>query len=236
MKLLIILWLCWINMAWAVDKIPFSSTNCAPPVKHAAAPKKPILRIAPQPAEPIDPLLNQAYQAYLKGEFDLADRLYQQILKQDARNSDALLGLAAVAQHRGATQTAMNYYAQVLAFDPHNALANAGVSAFANNEERESQLKSWLHEQPDSASLYAALGNHYAAEARWSEAQQAYFNAYRLAPNDAEVAFNLAVSLEQLGQGKLAVPYYQRALQLDVGKHADINRTQLSQHIEALQR
>ncbi len=233
MKRLILLF-CGIQLAWAADKAPFTANNCAPMVKHI--PKKTLLRIAPQAVEPLDPLLNQGYQAYLKGEFEQAAHLYQQILQHDARNQDALLGLAAVAQHRGTPQTAMNYYAQVLAIDPHNALANAGVSAFASAEERESQLKNWLHEQPDSASLHAALGNHYASEARWSEAQQAYFNAYRLAPNDAEVAFNLAVSLEQLGQGKLAVPYYQRALQLDVGKHADINHTQLTQHIQTLQR
>ncbi len=215
---------------------PVAPSHCPPVTKPMRSSKKPMLQIAVQPVVPLDPLLQQGYQAYLNGEFDLAVAKYQQILQHDARNQDALLGLAAIAQHRGATQSAMAYYAEVLTLDPHNPLANAGLSAFANGEARESQLKNWLHEQPDSASLHAALGNHYAAEARWSEAQQAYFNAYRLAPNDAEVAFNLAVSLEQLGQGKLAVPYYQRALQLDVGKHADINRAQLSQHIEALQR
>lgn len=230
----LVFWLMVGTVAWAAE--PVTPTHCTPTAKSARPAKKPVLQIAPQPVAPLDPLLQQGYQAYLNGEFDSAVAKYQQVLQHDARNQDALLGLATIAQHRGATQMAMAYYADVLMIDPHNPLANAGLSAFSNAEERESQLKNWLHEQPDSASLHAALGNHYAAEARWSEAQQAYFNAYRLAPNDAEVAFNLAVSLEQLGQGKLAVPYYQRALQLDVGKHADINRAQLAQHIEALQR
>lgn len=222
------------TVVWAVE--PTVPNHCPPVTKSLRAAKKPTLQIVVQPVVPLDPLLQQAYQGYLNGEFDLAVAKYLQVLQHDARNQDALLGLATIAQHRGAMQIAMAYYADVLTIDPHNPLANAGLSAFANGNERESQLKNWLHEQPDSASLHAALGNHYAAEARWSEAQQAYFNAYRLAPDDAEVAFNLAVSLEQLGQGKLAVPYYQRALQLDVGKHADIQRAQLTQHIEALQR
>ena len=75
-----------------------------------------------------------------------------------------------------------------------------------------SRLKTALGNQPDSPDLYFALGNLYAQQSRWSEAQQAYFRAYAGDPDNADFLFNLAVSLDHLHQNKLAAQYYQMAL------------------------
>ena len=184
--------------------------------------------------ESIDPILNDAYLAYRSGELDRSQQLYRRALSLDSRNSDALLGLAAIAQRRGEDNQAAHYYALVMALDPRNAVANAGMSALTNDDNRESRLKTLLNEQPDSASLHFALGNYYAGQARWADAQQAYFNAYKVAPDDAELAFNLAVSLDRLGQSKSAAQYYQRALQLDTVHHAGFDHASISQRIKEL--
>ncbi|HSM97690.1 MAG TPA: tetratricopeptide repeat protein [Gallionella sp.] len=184
--------------------------------------------------EPIDPILNDAYLAYRSGKFDQAQQLYLKALNLDSNNTDALLGLAVIAQRRGADNVAAHYYAQVLALDPRNAVANAGMSALSNDDNRESRLKTLLNEQQNSSALHFALGNYYAEQARWGEAQQAYFNAYKLEPGNAELAFNLAVSLDRLGQNKPAGQYYQRALQLDPDHHAAFDHAHISQRIEEL--
>jgi len=184
--------------------------------------------------EPIDPILNDAYLAYRSGRFDQAQQLYLKALNLDSNNTDALLGLAVIAQRRGADNVAAHYYAQVMALDPRNAVANAGMSALSNDDNRESRLKTLLNEQQDSSSLHFALGNFYAGQARWGEAQQAYFNAYKLESGNAELAFNLAVSLDRLGQNKSAAQYYQRALQLDPDHHAAFDHAHISQRIEEL--
>lgn len=44
------------------------------------------------------------------------------------------------------------------------------------------------------------------------EAQQAYFEAYRLESDNADYLYNLAVSLDHLKQARLALDYYQKAL------------------------
>ncbi|MBI5428927.1 MAG: hypothetical protein HY938_00520 [Nitrosomonadales bacterium] len=116
--------------------------------------------------EPIDPILNDAYQAYLGGQFDQAQQLYLRALKLDARNADALLGLAAIAQRRGADNIAAHYYAQVLELDPRDAVANAGMAALTTGGNSESRLKTLLNEQQDSSALHFALGNRYAAQSR----------------------------------------------------------------------
>jgi tetratricopeptide (TPR) repeat protein len=184
--------------------------------------------------ELIDPLLNNAYLAYRGGKFEQAQQLYHEVLKLDSSNTDALLGLAVIAQRRGADSLAAHYYAQVMALDPRNAVANAGMSALTTDDNRESRLKTLLNEQQNSSSLHFALGNYYAGQARWGEAQQAYFNAYRLEPDNAELAFNLAVSLDRLGQKKPAAQYYQSALQLDPEHHAGFDHAKISQRIEEL--
>ena len=209
------------------------------PQARSSSPARPNpIRIEQRSTEPVvDPLLNDAYLAYRNGKLDEAQQLYLAMFKKDVRNADALLGLATIAQQRGETQMAAQYYASVLALDPRNALANAGMSALsADSENNESRLKTLLREQGNSAALHFALGNLYAEQSRWGEAQQAYFNAYTLESGNAQFAFNLAVSLDHLGQGKLAVQHYQRALQLDQSHSAGFDHTQISQRAQELSR
>jgi tetratricopeptide (TPR) repeat protein len=184
--------------------------------------------------EPIDPVLNNAYLAYRGGNFEQSQQLYLKALTLDSNNTDALLGLGVIAQRRGEDNVAAHYYARVLALDPRNAVANSGMSALSDDSNRESRLKLLLNEQQNSSSLHFALGNYYAEQARWSEAQQSYFDAYKLAPDHAELAFNLAVSLDRLGQNKAAAQYYRRALQLDPENHAGFDHEKISHRIEEL--
>jgi len=171
-----------------------------------------------QQVDTITPLLEAAYRAYRAGDFATAQKNYGEVLRQDGNNRDALLGMAAIAQQQGQDAVAAQYYAQLLALDPRDALANAGMSSLGNGgqSDKESRLKLLLEQQPQSSALHFALGNLYAEQSRWGEAQQSYFDAYSLQPDAAQYAYNLAVSLDHLGQGKQAAQYYQRALQLDI--------------------
>lgn len=200
------------------------------------APRPPV-RIEPQRLAAVDPQLHEAYSAYRNGKPDEAQKLYQTMLAKDERNTDALLGLAAIAQQRGDGLTATQYYSRVLTLDPRNAVANAGMSALnAEDDGNESRLKTLLREQGNSAALHFALGNLYAMQSRWSEAQQAYFNAWTLESDNAGFAYNLAISLDHLGQGDLAARYYQRAQQLDPTHSAGFDHAQVSRRIEKLNR
>lgn len=231
------------------DLVPGIAAAKTPPPKAASKPKprraaRHPARMTPRTAspvhivqnteQPIDPVLNNAYLAYRDGKFDQAQQLYLKALSLDSKNTDGLLGMAAIAQRRGEDDVAAHYYAQVLILDPRNAVANAGMSAMSNDDNSESRLKMLLNEQQNSSSLHFALGNYYAAHSRWAEAQQAYFDAYKLAPDRAELAFNLAVSLDRLGQDKAAAQYYRRALQLDTGQLADFDHAKVLQRIEEL--
>lgn len=180
--------------------------------------------------------LTAAYQAYQNGDLGTAWQRYREVLQKDAKNRDALLGMAAIAQQKGQDESAMQYYKHVLALDPRDPVAQAGLSAFATGDAatQESRLKQSLAQTPQSAALHFALGNLYTEQSRWGDAQQAYFNASRLEPANALFAFNLATSLDHLGQHKIAAQYYGQALQLDTTGNAGFDRVQTQRRMNQL--
>ncbi|MDD2833706.1 MAG: hypothetical protein PHD12_06815 [Methylotenera sp.] len=205
----------------------------------ARAPVREPLRLVSK-AQPVgvDPLLTAAYEAYTRGEDATAQQQYRQMLQKDVRNVDALLGMAAIAQRQGRQGDAVGWYQKVLETEPRNTTARAAISQIEADTDpvsAASRIKNMLALQPESANLYAALGNLYAAQQQWPAAQEAYFNASRFAPASADYAFNLAVSLDHLGKSGLALAQYERALSLlnDSGT-ASLDKSQLEARISAL--
>jgi len=209
--------------------------------------RTPLKLVSRTPAAGVDPTLLSAYEAYSRGDDAMAQKQYRQVLQSDTRNVDALLGMAAIALRQSRYADANGWYQKVLEIEPRNstalsAVANLQISgesadaATADYASTESHIKSMLAQQPEAANLHAALGNLYAAQSQWSLAQAAYFNASRYAPNSADYAFNLAVSLDQLGKSGLALAQYQRALGLLTHSGAgSLDKAQLEARIQALQ-
>jgi tetratricopeptide (TPR) repeat protein len=168
----------------------------------------------------IDPALMAAYEALRLGNYEKAATLYGQVLSRIPNNVDAMLGLAAITWKQGRPNVASGYYGSVLELDPRNAHAQAGLIAILGNADpvaAETKLKQLIGREP-SGFLYFTLGNLYAEQGLWSQAQFAYFQAYQLDPDNSDYAFNLAVGLEHLGQSRPALDYYRRALDLSFKK------------------
>jgi tetratricopeptide (TPR) repeat protein len=164
----------------------------------------------------VNPAVSDAYAALQAGQYDTAQRLYAQALRNEPVNTDALLGLAAIAQHENRKNDAQYLYLKILDVDPRHALAQSGLIALmgdADPQASESRLKQLIAREP-SAPLYFNLGNLYAAQNLWPQAQQAYFQAHHLEPRNPNYAYNLAVGLEHIGQPRLALDFYRKALSL----------------------
>jgi Flp pilus assembly protein TadD len=222
------------------EPAPRIAKQSAPPaiVRHHVTRKQssPLL-IVKQPLDDSMALLQVAYASYQSGDFAAAWQQYNMALQQDNTNRDALLGLAAIARRQGADAQAAQYYRQLITLDPRDPDAAAGIAALEQGGgiNQESHLKLLLEQQPQSSALHFALGNLYAAQSRWAEAQHAYFDAYALQPGAAQYACDLAVSLDHLGQTKLATQYYQRALQLDAAGGAGFDHEQVDTRLHELQ-
>ena len=180
----------------------------------------------------------RAYTAYNLGNDNQAQTDYKLVLKQYGANVDAMLGLGAIAARQGRLADADGWYRKVLELEPRNEVAKSGMlsiqqAARPQAQVNESQIKSLLAASPADANLHAALGDLYAGQGNWSAAQQAYFEAYRFNPT-AENAFNLGISLDQLGKPTIALPYYQEALQ-KVDESSLIDTAALEARISSIQ-
>ncbi|HHJ40149.1 MAG: hypothetical protein AXA67_07400 [Methylothermaceae bacteria B42] len=160
--------------------------------------------------------LNRAWRAYQAGELGLAHRYYLSAHRLAPKDLDALLGLAAVAARERRIEEAQSWYRRALIFDPRNPHALAGLALLtgqASSTATEAVLQQQLKKDSKNAGLHFALGNLYARQNRWPQAQKAYFSALSKDQTNPDYAYNLAVSLDQMGKFNLARRYYQKAMQ-----------------------
>lgn len=183
----------------------------------------------------------RAFNALQGGRFAEAKSAYTQALRENPRDIDALLGLAALARRDGDTTSATELYERTLQNDPRNATAVSGLLALQGNGDpvqAESRLKSLIGLQNSDAdatsALHFALGNVYAGQRRWSEAQQAYFKAHTADSGNPDTLYNLAISLEHLNQRSLAHQFYQQALLASRQRAALFSRAEAEKRLAAL--
>jgi tetratricopeptide (TPR) repeat protein len=189
------------------------------------------------PVVSVDPQIERAYQALQRNDLAAAREDYQRVLSREPTNRDALLGLAAISLRTGDLDSAESRYLRLLEIDPRDTQAVSSLIALHGQLDpvaSESRLKTLIASQPEAAPLHFALGNQYAKQSRWPEAQAAYFRAYSVNPENADYAFNLAVSLDQLRQSKPALQYYQRALLLTELRAASFSRAQARARVQEL--
>ena len=234
----------------AIPGLPAAPTAAAPAIRTEAAPRVETPILKPAPVRPAAPLprsepppaevipnrpsapqvharVSTGYAAYLAGDLATARTEYEQALREEPANRDALLGLAALDVRAGRFEAAEGAYQRLLRADPRDAHAHAALIALRGGRfdpaAAESRVKSMLAENPGAHVLNFTLGNQFAQQGRWAEAQQEFFKAFAAEPENADFAYNLAVSLDHLRQPRLALEYYQRALGLAKARGASFD-------------
>ena len=208
-----------------------------PAAPHLAQPTVPIRLARTSPVA--DPTLTRAHGALQDGRLDQATQDFLLALQHDPNNTDALLALAAIAQHQGRGNEAEGWRQRALIADPSSPATQAavlgGTAAGADPLSTESRLKTLLTAQPQSAELNFTLGNLYAGQRRWGEAQQAYFNAVAADGDNPDYLFNLAISLDQLRQPRPAAQHYRLALEAATRRPAAFDTEQARRRLAELQ-
>lgn len=186
----------------------------------------------------VDPLLVEAYSAYQHRDYLRAGQLYSRVLRKQPGNRDALLGIAGVSILTGDTDTARRYYEKLLDISPGDSTARAALQSMQAGIDplrQSSRLQHMLESDRNNAHLHFSLGNRYLELGEWKKAQQAFFDAVRLAPDHPDYNYNLAVSLDHLAITDQALVYYQRAQELARFSATLFNSAQLERRIHELQ-
>ena len=217
-------------------KAPAQARRAASPAASPSEPDGPI-RVTKAPLK-VNPALMRGFDAFNRGDLALAQSEYEHAQKADPRNTDVLHGLAAIAVRQGRLDQAEALYRRIAEADPHDTVA---MSALINMRGQidpstaESRLKTLAADQPELAAPQFSLGNLYARHGRWNEAQQAYFRAYSAEPDNPDIIYNLAISLEHLRQNKLAAQYYGQAIAAAQTRTAGFDKVQAATRLRTLQ-
>ena len=180
--------------------------------------------------------LRRAQRAMASGDLVGAESNYGSVLKASPTNIVALLGMANLSATKGQHDRAQFYYQGVLAQSPENLNARAGLLNLASSASLDvgSALQQLLRESPEKPFLHASLGDYYLKRGEWSAAQAAYFDAFSRDPKNANYAYNLAISLDQMAKPKLALQFYQQALSLEKARPAHFDKAVLVARITVL--
>ena len=195
------------------------------------------IRVSKAPLK-INPALMRGFEAFNRGDLAVAQTEYEKAQKSDPLNTDALHGLAAIAVRQSRLDQAESLYRRIVEADPHDTVA---MSALINMRRQvdpgmaESRLKTLSADQPELAAPHFSLGNLYARHGRWNEAQQEYFRAYSAEPDNPDIIYNLAISLEHLRQNKLAAQYYAEAIAAAQNRTAGFDKAQAAARLRTLQ-
>lgn len=190
---------------------------------NAAAAELPVPAPAPitisRDAEQNDLLvaLQSAYRAYQRGDDSSAQTLYAGVLTRDQHNRDALLGVAAIAVRQKDFVRAQEIYSELLTLDPKDSVAQAGfvsVTASFDPLQQEARIKALLEQEPGASHLLFTYASFLMQQQRWLEATRTLLPAVAAQRDNADYAFNLAVSFDHLGQAEAAMKYYREALAL----------------------
>jgi Tfp pilus assembly protein PilF len=229
------------SAAQPAKELPAQKTKPEKAVAEAALPQPP-----PRPSPPmraaaaVQPRVQSGYAAYQAGDLSLARAEYEQALRDDPSNRDALLGIAAIEARSGRIGQAESYYRRLLQDDPRDPHAHAGLLALRAQHvdplQVESRIKTLLANDPEASVLHFSLGNQYARQGRWDEAQRAYAKAHAADPGNPDFAFNRAVSLDHLHQRVAALEQYRIALELAGTRSANFPLEGAAERVRQLSR
>ena len=184
----------------------------------------------------VDETIRLAYDAFISDDLVAAEAAYGQALASNPDRRDALLGMGAIAVRKGDLAHAYRNYANVLKRFPEDPIASAALFSLTGSrgEATAARLRMLLDTHADQPIIHFALGNWYARRGRWGDAQLAYFDAVRLEGDNPDYAFNLAVSLDRMGQSAAALDYYQKSLSLADSNGGNFNPANVLQRISKL--
>jgi predicted aspartyl protease/Flp pilus assembly protein TadD len=172
-----------------------------------------------------DKARDRALRALREGEFEVAEKLFRELLAKNARDKDARLGLSYTLYKKRELQDAYDHAARVVAVDPLSARAHAlmGAVVLAAGDFRLSveEFRTALSLKEDEALAIAGLAMVDFYENRPNASLTGLRRATFIDPNEPDYIFNLAQASARTERYKEAADAYERFLMIAPKTDAD---------------
>jgi protein O-GlcNAc transferase len=180
--------------------------------------------------------LSTAWEHHAAGRWELAERIYRQVLATEPGNWDALHLLGVLAGQNGRFAQAIEYLSAAARIDGNKPTVHCnlggGYLGLGKWQEAMGCYRRALELQPDYAEAYYGLGRAQHALGRLAEAVASYQEALRCKPDSVDALTNLGNVWGEKGRPEEAILCYRRALEIKPD-HApaayNLGNTQLGQ-------
>jgi Flp pilus assembly protein TadD len=164
----------------------------------------------------VDADIMRGYKALSQNQFSQAREAYSQVLSSNPTQRDALLGIAYAHQALGNTDQALSTLRRLVELYPRDSDGMSALYLIGGGDlvAEETRFKQLLDRSEYPAAVHYTLGVIYFEQRRFGEAERAFSRASSLSPTQPDYAYNLALTLDQLGRSRDAARQYVVALNL----------------------
>lgn len=159
----------------------------------------------------IQSYLEDGYQNLLDKRYAIAAGYYQEALRIERKNESALFGLATTYHRMGQREEARQLYSELLAINPTHREGLNNFMALISDESPSAaieELEQLETENPDFSPIPAQLGIVYNRIGNPQMAARKLARALNISPDNISYKYNLAITLDTLGQVEEASDLY----------------------------
>jgi Flp pilus assembly protein TadD len=164
----------------------------------------------------VDADVMRGYKALSQNQFSQAREAYSQVLTNNPTQRDALLGIAYAHHALGNTDQALSTLRRLVELYPRDSDGMSALYLIGGGDlvAEETRFKQLLDRSEYPAAVHYTLGVIHFEQRRFGEAERAFSRASSLSPTQPDYAYNLALTLDQLGRSREAARQYVVALNL----------------------
>jgi len=160
-----------------------------------------------------------AVKNHQEGKIDIAQKLYNQVLKIDPNYAKAHNNLGIIFKGLGENQKEKECYEKAIEIDPNYADAhnNLGIILQELGEKQKAKecYEKAIEIDPNYADAHNNLGVIFEKLEDYNKAKSYYKKATEIDPNSANAHNNLGAILQELGEKQKAKECYEKAIEID---------------------
>ena len=187
-----------------------------------------------------DQTFNLAVQNHREGKTDIAQDLYNQVLKIDPNHSQSLNNIAVIFTNSKDYQKAKSCYKKAIEINPNYVDAHNNLGTIFKELEKIQKAKDCYEQaikiNPNYVNAYYNLGNIFQELREHQKAKECFEKAIELDPNYVNAHYNLGNIFLELEENQKAKECYEKAIEINPNfANAYINLSNALNKLERLE-